>query len=232
MKKIILVAVLAALVGAFFVFDLGQYLTLEAIKEQQGALQAYYLENQVLTIVIFFLVYVAVTGLSLPGAALLTLAGGGIFGLVTGTIIISFASSIGATLAFLFSRFLIGDYVQNKFGDKLNAINEGVDKDGPFYLFTLRLVPVFPFFVINLVMGLTKIKTVTFYWVSQLGMLAGTAVYVNAGTELAKLDSLKGILSPSLIFSFVLLGVFPIIAKKLVELLRRNQANNSENPTS
>ena len=183
MKKIILVAVLAALVGAFFVFDLGQYLTLEAIKEQQGALQAYYLENQVLTIVIFFLVYVAVTGLSLPGAALLTLAGGGIFGLVTGTIIISFASSIGATLAFLFSRFLIGDYVQNKFGDKLNAINEGVDKDGPFYLFTLRLVPVFPFFVINLVMGLTKIKTVTFYWVSQLGMLAGTAVYVNAGTE-------------------------------------------------
>jgi len=232
MKKIILVAVLAALVGAFFVFDLGQYLTLEAIKEQQGALQAYYLENQVLTIVIFFLVYVAVTGLSLPGAALLTLAGGGIFGLVTGTIIISFASSIGATLAFLFSRFLIGDYVQNKFGDKLNAINEGVDKDGPFYLFTLRLVPVFPFFVINLVMGLTKIKTVTFYWVSQLGMLAGTAVYVNAGTELAKLDSLKGILSPSLIFSFVLLGVFPIIAKKLVELLKRNQANNSENPTS
>lgn len=227
MKKVILVIALIALVIAFFYFDLGRFLSLESLKTQQVAFDAYYQENQILTLAIYVLVYILITALSLPGAAIITLAGGAVFGLVIGTIAVSFASSIGATLAFIFSRFLLGNWVQSKFGDKLDSINAGVEKDGAFYLFTLRLVPLFPFFVINLLMGLTKIRVWTFYWVSQVGMLAGTAVYVNAGTELAKLDSLKGILSPSLIFSFVLLGIFPLIAKKLVELIRRNKSSET-----
>jgi uncharacterized membrane protein YdjX (TVP38/TMEM64 family) len=166
------------------------------------------------------LIYIVVTGLSLPGAAVMTLAGGALFGLWTGTLIVSFASSIGATLACFVSRFVLRDWVQGKFGDKLSVINEGISKEGAFYLFTLRLIPVFPFFMINLVMGLTKMPLRTFYWVSQLGMLAGTIVYVNAGKELGKIDSLKGILSPGLIASFVLLGIFPIAAKKLISLYK------------
>ncbi len=215
--KIIIIAVVAALLAAFFVFDLGRFLSLNYIKGQQAAITAFYAANQAQTIAAFFAAYVAVAALSLPGAAIMTLVAGAIFGVVTGTIIVSFASSIGATLAFLAARLVLRDSIQSKFGDKLKAINAGVDKEGGFYLFTLRLVPAFPFFVINLVMGLTSMKTWTFYWVSQIGMFLGTVVYVNAGTELAKIDSLKGILSPGLLGAFVLLGIFPIIAKKIVD---------------
>ncbi len=215
-KKLGLVVVLLALVASYFIFDLGRFFSLDFFKSQQAAIEAYRLANPWATAGIFFAVYVAVTALSFPGAAVLTLAAGAIFGLLTGLIIVSFASSIGATLAFLASRFLLRDWVQSRFGDRLKALNAGVKKDGGFYLFTLRLVPAFPFFVINLVMGLTPIRTTTFYWVSQIGMLAGTIVYVNAGTQLGQIDSLAGILSPGLIGSFVLLGIFPLIAKKIV----------------
>ncbi len=215
--KLIIIAVVVALLAAFFAFDLGRYLSLAFIKSKQAELTAFYAANQVQTIAAFFAAYVAVAALSLPGAAIMTLVAGAIFGVVTGTIIVSFASSIGATLAFLAARLVLRDSIQAKFGDKLKAINAGVDKEGGFYLFTLRLVPAFPFFVINLVMGLTSMKTWTFYWVSQVGMFLGTIVYVNAGTELAKIDSLKGILSPGLLGAFVLLGIFPIIAKKIVD---------------
>ena len=212
--------VIAALLAAFFVFDLGQNLNLATLKSRQADLQAFYEGHRLLTVGLFFLTYVAVTGLSLPGATLLTLAGGGIFGLLWGTVIISFASSIGATLAFLASRFLLRDAIQTRYGDKLKALNAGIERDGAFYLFTLRLIPVFPFFVINLAMGLTPLRTRTFYWVSQLGMLAGTIVFVNAGTQLAKISTLSGLLSPALLGAFVLLGVFPLIAKTMVESLK------------
>lgn len=218
--RFIVLLVIAVLVAAFFALDLGRFLSLDYFKAQQAAIDAYYRENPLRTVLAFFLVYVAVTGLSLPGAAIMTLVGGAIFGLLWGTVIISFASSIGATLAFLASRFLLRDVIQRKFGDKLKAVNAGVEKEGGFYLFTLRLVPVFPFFVINLVMGLTPIKTWTFYWVSQVGMLLGTIVYVNAGTQIAKIESLRGILSPGLLLSFALLGMFPLIAKKIVDVMK------------
>jgi dihydrolipoamide dehydrogenase len=218
-KVLVLVAV-AALIGGFFLFDLGQYFSLDFFKSQQAAIDAYFQANPLRTVVVFFAIYVAVTGLSLPGAAIMTLVAGAIFGLLWGTVIVSFASTIGATLAFLVSRFVLRDSVQSRFGDSLRAINQGVEKDGAFYLFTLRLVPVFPFFVINLVMGLTPIRTWTFFWVSQVGMLAGTVVYVNAGLQIAAIDSLSGILSPALIASFALLGIFPLIAKKVVELIK------------
>jgi pyruvate/2-oxoglutarate dehydrogenase complex dihydrolipoamide dehydrogenase (E3) component/uncharacterized membrane protein YdjX (TVP38/TMEM64 family) len=218
-KLIVAVAVIAA-IAAFFIFDLGRYFNLEYFKSQQEAITTYYRANPFLTAGIFFAIYVVVTALSFPGAAVMTLVAGAIFGLLWGTTIVSFASTIGATLAFLASRFLLRDGIQKKFGDKLKAINDGVAKEGGFYLFTMRLVPAFPFFVINLVMGLTTIKTWTFFWVSQLGMLAGTLVFVNAGTELAKITSLKGILSPGLIGAFVLLGIFPIIAKKIIDTFK------------
>jgi pyruvate/2-oxoglutarate dehydrogenase complex dihydrolipoamide dehydrogenase (E3) component/uncharacterized membrane protein YdjX (TVP38/TMEM64 family) len=216
-SKVILVLVIAALIAAAFHFDLGQYLTLEYLKSQQAALEAYYQANPVQTIAGFMAFYIAAIALSFPGATLLTLLAGAIFGLIGGTIIVSFASSIGATLAFLVSRFVLRDSIEAKFGDKLAAINAGVEKEGGFYLFTLRLVPAFPFFLINLVMGLTKMKAWTFYWVSQLGMLLGTIVYVNAGKQLSQLTSLKGILSPGLIGAFVALGILPIIAKKIID---------------
>jgi pyruvate/2-oxoglutarate dehydrogenase complex dihydrolipoamide dehydrogenase (E3) component/uncharacterized membrane protein YdjX (TVP38/TMEM64 family) len=217
-KQILLLIALAAAIGAFFSFDLDQYLTLEYLKSQQAAIDDYRLGHPVLTVAAFFVIYVAVTGLSLPGAALMTLAAGAIFGLIWGTVIVSFASSIGATLAFLVSRLLLRDMVQRRFGDKLQAANRGIEKDGALYLFTLRLIPAFPFFVINLVMGLTPIRIWTFYWVSQTGMLAGTLVYINAGTQLAQIESLSGILSPGLIVSFTLLGLFPLLARKAVEI--------------
>jgi len=212
--------VLAALIAAFFYFDLGSTLSLDAFRAEQAAIDAYFQAHPLQTAAIYFLVYVAVTGLSLPGAAIMTLVGGAIFGLLWGAAIVSFASAIGATLAFLASRYLFRDAIQARFGDKLAAINRGVEKEGAFYLFALRLVPAFPFFVINLVMGLTPIATRTFYWVSQLGMLAGTIVYVNAGTQIARIDSLAGLVSPGLIGSFVLLGVFPLVAKRMVDWLK------------
>jgi pyruvate/2-oxoglutarate dehydrogenase complex dihydrolipoamide dehydrogenase (E3) component/uncharacterized membrane protein YdjX (TVP38/TMEM64 family) len=219
-KKILILGALLILIVMFFVFDLGRFFSLNYIKAQQGNFAELYAQRPVMVIAAFFAAYVAVTALSLPGAAIMTLAAGGIFGLAMGTLIVSFASSIGATVSFLAARFLLGETVQNKFGARLAEINKGVEKEGGFYLFTLRLVPLVPFFVINLLMGLTKMKTWTFYWVSQLGMLLGTLVFVNAGTQLAKIDSLKGILSPGLIGSFVLLGVFPLIAKKIIDTFK------------
>lgn len=219
--QIRLLAIIAIAIGAFFLFDLDQWLTLEHIKAESARLTAYRDAHPLLATLAYAAVYIAMTGLSLPGATVLTLAGGALFGLLWGTLIVSFASSIGATLAFLAARFLFRDTVAARFGDRLAAIDAGLAKDGPYYLFTLRLVPLFPFFVINLAMGLTSIKTVTFYWVSQAGMLAGTLVYVNAGTQLTKIDSLSGILSPPLVGAFALLGLFPLAAKKLVEILPR-----------
>ena len=219
LKKYTLAIVAIALLAAFIGFDVSQYLTLESLKARQNDLNAWVAESPLHAGLIFAAAYVAVTALSLPGAAIMTLAGGALFGLGWGLLLVSFASSIGATLAFLISRTLLRQWVLNKFGQNLAALNAGIEKEGGFYLFTLRLVPVFPFFVINLVMGLTPIKTRTFYWVSQLGMLPGTAVFVNAGTQLAQIDSLSGLLSPALIGSFALLGVFPLVAKKLVDVL-------------
>jgi pyruvate/2-oxoglutarate dehydrogenase complex dihydrolipoamide dehydrogenase (E3) component/uncharacterized membrane protein YdjX (TVP38/TMEM64 family) len=219
-NKVVMAIVLLALIIAFFVFDLGRFFSLAYLKSSQAQFAALYDNHPAAVIGVFFAIYVAVTALSFPGAAVMTLAAGAIFGLLVGTIIVSFASSIGATLAFLAARFVLRDSVQLRFGARLAEIDKGVAKEGAFYLFTLRLVPLVPFFVINLLMGLTKMKAATFYWVSQLGMLAGTLVYVNAGTQLAKIDSLGGILSPALIGSFVLLGVFPIIAKKLIDAIQ------------
>jgi len=219
-SRLALIVVIAIAIAAFFIFDLGRLFTLDFFKSQQAAIDSYFTANPLQTAAIFFVIYVAVTGLSLPGAALMTLVAGAIFGLLWGTVIVSFASSLGATLAFLASRFLFRDAIQSRFGESLKAINAGIEKDGAFYLFTLRLVPAFPFFVINLVMGLTPIRTWAFYWVSQVGMLAGTIVYVNAGTQIARIESLRGILSPELIISFTLLGIFPLIAKWIVNAIK------------
>ena len=218
--KLLLLFAIAAAVGLFFALDLGHYLSLDWLKAQQAAIAAYRADHPLAAVAAYFALYVAVTALSLPGAALMTLAGGAVFGLLWGTLIVSFASSIGATLAFLASRFLLRDWVMARFGRRLAAIDAGVRKEGAFYLFTLRLVPVFPFFLVNLLLGLTAMKARTFYWVSQLGMLAGTVVYVNAGTQLAQIDSLAGIVSPGLLLSFALLGVFPLIANRIVESVR------------
>ena len=223
LKKLALLALIGLLAGLYIHFDLGQYLSLQSLKNQQAAIEAFRASNPLLSVAGYFVVYVIVTALSFPGAALLTLAGGAIFGLLWGTVIVSFASTIGATLAFLMSRFLLRDWVSKRFGQRLAAIDEGVRREGGFYLFTLRLVPAFPFFLVNLLLGLTVMKTWTYFWVSQLGMLAGTVVYVNAGTQLAKLESLSGILSPGLLGSFILLGIFPLIARKLVEIVRVNK---------
>jgi uncharacterized membrane protein YdjX (TVP38/TMEM64 family) len=222
-QKIIIILVIVGLIAAFKIFDLGQYLTLSYIKESQEKFQLLYSEHRAAVIAGYMAIYILVTSLSLPGAAIMTLAAGALFGLVTGTIIVSFASTIGATLACFVSRFILREWVQGKVGDKLKTINEGIEKEGPFYLFTLRLIPIFPFWLINLVMGLTKMPLTTFYWVSQLGMLAGTIVYVNAGKELGKIESLSGILSPTLILSFVLLGLFPLITKKLLGLYKKRK---------
>jgi pyruvate/2-oxoglutarate dehydrogenase complex dihydrolipoamide dehydrogenase (E3) component/uncharacterized membrane protein YdjX (TVP38/TMEM64 family) len=219
-SKLVVAAVLIVLVGVFFALGGHRVLSFDNIKAQQASVQALFGSHPWTTGALFFLAYVAVTGLSLPGAALMTLVAGAIFGLLWGTVIVSFASSVGATLAFVVSRFLLRDWVQARFGHPLRAINEGVAREGGFYLFTLRLIPAVPFFVINLAMGLTPLRTWTFYWVSQLGMFAGTIVYVNAGTQLAAIESPAGILSPGLIGAFVLLGLFPLIAKRIVQFVK------------
>tara|TARA_R110000824_G_scaffold104360_13_gene247764 strand:- start:2653 stop:4803 length:2151 start_codon:yes stop_codon:yes gene_type:complete len=223
MKKILILVLFAIAVVSFFYFDLGSQLTLANLKEQQAAFDEQYQAAPLLVIAIFFLVYVVTTAASLPGALILTLAAGALFGVVTGTIIVSFASSIGATIAFLSSRYLFRDAVKSRFGDRLKAIDKGVEKDGPFYLLTLRLVPVFPFFLINLLMGLTAIKARTFYIVSQIGMLLGTLVYVNAGTQLANIDEISDIGSPGLLLSFAALGITPWIGKWIVGLIKRRK---------
>lgn len=214
--KLILVGLIFGVAFIVFKFNLTQYLSIEFIKQQKETIFAFYQENQFLTILIYFAIYILATALSIPGATVLTLAGGFVFGLVKGTIIISFASTIGATIAFLISRYLFRATIQNKFESYLTKFNEGIEKEGAFYLFSLRLIPVIPFFLINLVMGLTKMKALTYFFVSQAGMLLGTIAYVNAGTELGKITSLKGILSPTLILSFIVIGLLPIISKKLL----------------
>ena len=224
MKKIIVVAALLIVVILFYLFDLEHYLTLDFIKSQQQAIDAYYAEHRILTLAAFFLAYVVITGASLPGAAVMTLAAGAIFGLVTGVLLVSFASTFGASIAFLVSRYLFRDSVQSRFANSLRSINSGIAKDGPFYLFALRLVPAFPFFVINLVMGLTSLRLWTFFWVSQVGMLAGTVVYVNAGTQLAQIESASGIFSTGIIASFVLLAMLPFVGRKIVNLVSARKA--------
>jgi len=215
-KKIAIVAVITALVIGLKVINAGDYLTLSYIKESQHRFQELYREQSITVLAAYAGIYILVTSLSLPGAAVMTLAAGAVFGLVAGTVVVSFASSIGATLACFVSRFVLRDWVQGKFGDRLKTVNEGIEKEGAFYLFTLRLIPVFPFWLINLLMGLTKMPLKTFYWVSQAGMFAATIVFVNAGRELGKIESIAGILSPTLILSFVVLGLFPLMTKKSI----------------
>ena len=221
--KAAIVVLFAIAIGSYVFFDLGQFLTLEYVQSQLGAIQDYKDQNFASAALFYFIIYVTVAALSIPGAAILPLIGGAIFGLGWGLLIASFASSIGATLAFLVSRTLLHDWVQSRFGDYLAPINKGIEKDGNFYLFSIRMVPLFPFFMVNLLMGLTPIKTVSFYLVSQVGMLLGTAVYINAGSELAQITSLSGLVSGSLIFSFALLGLFPLIARFIVNSIQRNK---------
>ena len=222
-KKIPVLIALLVLIALFFAFDLGRYFSLEFIKAQQASFAAAYAERPVVVTLIFFAVYVLITALSLPGAAIMTLAGGASFGLVWGTIVVSFASTLGATLAMLAARYLLRESIEKRFGAKLADVNKGIEKEGALYLFTLRLVPLIPFFALNLLMGLTKMKTWTFFWVSQLGMFAGTVAYVNAGTEIAKITSLRSILSPGLLGSFVLLGLLPLIIKKVLDAFKRRK---------
>ncbi|AQP98893.1 pyridine nucleotide-disulfide oxidoreductase [Pseudoalteromonas aliena] len=222
-KKIFLLLIAAAAIGLFFHFNLHQLLTLDGLKGSMDQFNQYKEQSPLLVIGGFFLLYVVVTALSLPGAAILTLAAGALFGLVEGLLVASFASTIGATLAFLVSRYLLRDSIKQRFPERLAAIDAGVEKEGGFYLFTLRLVPVFPFFLINLLMGVTAIKSWTYYWVSQLGMLAGTFVFVLAGTQLAQIDSLSDVLSFNLILSFALLGIFPFIAKGILNVFKKRR---------
>ena len=222
-KRWALLAVLVLAVAAFFALGLSRYLSLEFIKSEQGRLEAWRAANPLTAALTFFAIYIATTALSLPGATLLTLTAGAIFGLGWGSLIASVAASIGATLAFLIARVVLRDWVQARFGDRLAAINDGVRKDGAFYLFTLRVVPLFPFFLINLAMGLTSLRVLTFYGVSQLGMLPGTLVYVNAGTQLARIDKLADVASPAVLASLALLGLFPLIAKKGMDLFKARQ---------
>ena len=223
MKRLLIIAALAALVAAYFFFGLGDYLTVEGIKQVAGDVGAYYERNPAQVIAGFSLVYVAVAAASLPGAAVMTLAAGALFGVLVGTIIVSFASTLGATLAFLASRYVLRDGIEARFGERLRTVNQGLERDGAFYLFTIRMIPLFPFFVVNLVMGLTRIGTWTFAWVSQIGMLLGTIVYVNAGTQLARIDSLSGIASPAVLASFALLGIAPWFAKAIIGWIKRRK---------
>lgn len=218
--RLTVIGLFAVAVFIFFFFGLHQYVSLDYLKTQQAMIVAYYHANPVTTGSIFFAIYIAITALSLPGAAIMTLAGGVIFGLFVGTLIVSFASTIGATLAFLLSRFLFRDFLQKKFAERLQIINQGIKEDGALYLFTLRLVPIFPFFIVNLLMALTPIKTSTFFIISQIGMLAGTVVYVYAGTQIAKINALEDILSVELLVAFCLIGLLPLISKKATAMIR------------
>ncbi|PCJ28261.1 MAG: pyridine nucleotide-disulfide oxidoreductase [SAR86 cluster bacterium] len=221
--KFFVVGLITLAIASYFVFDLGQYLSLGFIQSRLASIEEFKNENFALTVLIYFVGYVAVAALSIPGAVILTLLGGAVFGVLWGTLIVSFASSIGATLAFLVSRLLLRDWVQAKFGDYLGSINKGIEKDGDFYLFSIRMVPLFPFFMVNLLMGLTPIRATSFYLVSQLGMLIGTGVYVNAGSELSQISSLSGLVSAPVVLSFVVLGLFPLVAKFFIDAIQRNK---------
>lgn len=219
---LILIAVIVALATTF-----GQYLTLDNAKTQQALLADYIDQHVVTAALIYFLSYVFITAFSIPGAAVVTLLGAALFGFWLSLLLVSFASTIGATLAFLSSRYLLKEWVQTRFGDKLHAVNQGMTRDGAFYLLSLRLIPVFPFFLINLLMGLSPIALTRYYWVSQLGMLPGTAVYINAGTQLAQIDSLSGIISPAVLLSFALLGLFPLLMKWVMNRITRHSTNDA-----
>ena len=219
-KKLLLATLIAIVLILLLFFDVHHYLTLEYLKSSKDKLNVYYRDNPLLVLGTYFVIYLASTAFSLPGAAVLSLAGGALFGLTAGTMIVSFASTIGATLAMLIARVLLRDWVKNRFASQMTAINSGMSKEGAFYLFTLRMLPAIPFFVINLVMGLTPLRTVTFFWVSQLGMLPATLVYVNAGSELGKIQTIDDIFSPQLIISFVLLGIFPLLVKKILTAIQ------------
>jgi pyruvate/2-oxoglutarate dehydrogenase complex dihydrolipoamide dehydrogenase (E3) component/uncharacterized membrane protein YdjX (TVP38/TMEM64 family) len=223
-KPLLLLILAVAAVAAWFAFDLGRFISLEYLKARQQAFQAYYQVAPLRAVGAYFGVYVLVTALSLPGAALLSLAGGALFGLWTGVLLISFASSIGATLAFLVARYLLRDWVRTRFRNQAEAIDANVARDGAFYLLSLRLVPLFPFFLTNVLVALTAIRTWTYYWVSQLGMLPGAVAYANAGTQLSSIDSLAGILSPVILASFAALGLLPLAAKFGLDLFRRRKA--------
>ena len=228
-KKLMLASLIAIVLILLLLFDLHHYLTLEYLKYSKDKLNSYYQDNPLIVLGTYFFIYLTSTAFSVPGATVLTLAGGALFGLVAGTLVVSFASTIGATLAMLISRLLLKDWVQNRFADQMIKINSGIIKEGTFYLFALRLLPAVPFFVINLVMGLTHIRTVTFFWVSQLGMLPATLVYVNAGSELGKVQTIDDILSSSLIISFLLLGIFPLLIKKIVTAIQAKSFLNGKN---
>ena len=219
-KKLLLATLIAIVLILLLLFDMHHYLTLEYLKSSKDKLDAYYQANPLFVLGTYFFIYLASTALSLPGAAVLSMAGGALFGLIAGTLVVSFASTIGATLAMLIARVLLRDWVKNRFTSQMATINVGMLKEGTFYLFTLRLLPAVPFFAINLVMGLTSIRIVTFFWVSQLGMLPATLVYVNAGSELEKIQTIDQILSPSLIISFLLLAIFPLMVKKILTAIQ------------
>ena len=226
--RILIALTILTCIILFFLFDLHHYFTLENLREFKDKFAAYNARHPVLTVSIYMIIYIVMAALSLPGAAILTLAAGTIFGLIVGTIVVSFASTIGATIAMLVARTLLRNYVQKKFKNQIQTINEKIEKEGAFYLFALRLVPAFPFFVINLVMGLMPMRVFTFAWVSQIGMLAGTIVYVNAGSELAKVNSLEDIVSPGLLISFALLGILPLLLKKVVGIISRKRKANTQ----
>ena len=217
--KIFISLIIICFFAGFFYFDLLKYLNFEFLGSQKDIFSSLYNDHPLLISLSFFIAYVLITGFSAPGAAVLTLAAGYLFGIFMGTFIVSFASTLGATMAFLMSRFLLRDVIQKKFSSKLKTINEGFRKDGIFYLLTLRLVPLFPFFMVNLVMGLTPIKVLPYFIVSQLGMLPGTIVYVNAGTQLSKINSLKDILSPIIILSFLALALLPWLVKTVMKII-------------
>lgn len=219
-KKFLIITAFLVIVAVFFTSGLKDYLNFEYLKEKQASLIAFSEQNNFLSLFLFFVMYVVITGASLPGATILTLAGGAIFGFLKGLLIVSFASTTGATLAFLSSRYLFRSYIKEKFSSKMNLIDEGIKQEGAFYLFALRLVPLFPFFMINLVMGLTALPITRFFFISQLGMLPGTAVYVNAGVQIAHIGRLKDIASPNLLISFAALGLLPLIARKIIAFIR------------
>ncbi len=230
-SRLILTIAILTIMGTVYLSGINDHLTLEAFQMRQAELHQFVTDHFGTAVTAFFIVYVAVTALSIPGAAVMTLIAGALFGLTTGTIIVSFASTIGATLAFLFARFLLRDYVERHFSSMAERIATGIKKDGAYYLFTLRLVPVFPFFIINLALGLTRLKTWTFAWVSQIGMLAGTLVFVNAGTQISRITNMADIASPQLLGSFVLLGIFPLLTKKIVgAITARNRLKKYKKP--
>ena len=219
-KSFIIVFFLASIMAGFF-FDIGQYLSFETIKEQHEKLILLIESNFIFYFILFFFIYIIVTAFALPFAAIKTVLAGALFGLIPGVILTSFASSIGSTLCFLMSRFVLRDFVQNKYSKYLDKINKGIKEDGIYYLFFLRLSPIFPFFIINLVFGLTKMKTMTFYVISQIGMLIGTVIFVNAGVQLSKINGMSDILSFNLILSFILIGLVPLIIKKLIQIIKK-----------